>query len=157
MASAVSHFKPYTQPHNITCKDIWVITSPNIGFVPEPHIFEDKDLQSCADGHFGLDSVPSLAIVWYDLTRDDFVIPTGFKSAVGTLQDARVKEFKQLLQLLCNCHHHLQDRTAVKEILSVQMSSAQHEVMQLWNHPLVFRDLGYLSGSFTMKISSPKL
>ena len=101
-----------------------MITSPNVDFVLEPHIFEGKDLQPCADGHFGLvdcsqwpqlydkeyrysvciprkDSVPSLAIAWYDLTRDDFVIPTGFKSVVGTLGDRRVKDFKHLLHLLC--------------------------------------------------------
>ncbi|KAL4068791.1 hypothetical protein V8B97DRAFT_2024705 [Scleroderma yunnanense] len=117
MASAVSHLKPYTWPHNIACKDIWVITSPNIGFVPEPHIFKDKDLQPHADGHFRLDSVPSLAIAWYDLTQDDFIVPTGSKSVVGTLQDARVKEFEQLLWLLHNHHHHLWDRMAAKDLV----------------------------------------
>ncbi|KIM62969.1 hypothetical protein SCLCIDRAFT_48779, partial [Scleroderma citrinum Foug A] len=86
-----------------------VITSPNVDFVPEPHIFGDEDLQPHADGHFGLvdcfqwpqlynreyqysvcipqkDSVPSLAIAWHDVTQDDFVIPTGSTSAVGTLR-----------------------------------------------------------------------
>ncbi|KAL4076806.1 hypothetical protein V8B97DRAFT_2022084 [Scleroderma yunnanense] len=164
MASAVSHFKPYTQPHDVTCKDVWVVTSPNVDFVPEPYIFEDEDLQPCADGCFGLvdcsqwpqlynkeyqysicipqkDSIHSLAVAWYDLTQDNFIAPTGPKSVVGTLQDAKVKEFEQLLWLLCNRHHHLQGQTAAKEILSVQMSSAQNEVMCLWHHPLVFRDL----------------
>jgi len=141
-----------------------VITSPNVDFVPEPHIFEDENLQPRADGRFGLvdcsqwpqlydkeyqysvciprkDSVPSLAIAWYDLTRDDFVIPTGSKSAVGTLGDRRVKDFEYLLQLLHGRQHHLQGRTAVKEILSVRMSSAQHGVLRLRHHPLVLRDL----------------
>ena len=107
-----------------------MITSPNIDFVPEPLIFEDKDLQPCADGCFGLvdcfqwpqlhdkeyeysvcipqkDSVPSLAIAWHDLTRDDFVIPTDSKPVVGMLRDTIVKEFEQLLQLLRGCCHFL--------------------------------------------------
>ena len=129
-----------------------MITSPSIDFVPEPHIFGDEDLQPHADGCFRLvdcfqwpqlydrdyqysvciprkDTVPSLAIVWYDLTQGDFIIPTGSKSMVGTLHDTVVKESKHLHQLLCGCCHCLQGRTAATEILSAQISSAQHEVM----------------------------
>ena len=128
-----------------------MITSPNIDFVPEPHIFGNEDLQPHADGHFGLvdcfqwpqlynreyqysvcirrkDSILSLAIAWHDVTRDDFVIPTGSTSAVGTLQDTIVKEFEHLLQLLRGHCHLLQGRMAAMEILSTRMSSAQHEV-----------------------------
>jgi len=56
------------------------------------------------------------------------------------LGDRSVKDFKHLLQLLRG-RHLLQDRTAVKEILSVWMSSAQHGVLRLRHHPLVFKDL----------------
>ncbi|KIM51788.1 hypothetical protein SCLCIDRAFT_49892, partial [Scleroderma citrinum Foug A] len=38
----------------VACKNTLVIISPNVDFVPEPLIFEDEDLQPCADGHFGL-------------------------------------------------------------------------------------------------------
>ena len=141
-----------------------MIISPNVDFVPEPHIFGDKDLQPRADGRFGLvdcfqwpqlynrdyqysvciprkDTIPSLAIVWYDLTRGDFVVPTGSKSMVGMLHDTVVKKFEHLLQLLCGHHHCLQGQTAAMEILSARISSAQHEVLRLRHHPLVFRDL----------------
>ena len=141
-----------------------MITSPNVDFVPELHIFGDEDLQSHADGHFRLvdcfqwpqlynreyqysvciprkDSVPSLAIAWHDVTRDDFIIPTGSTSVVGMLRDTIVKEFKHLLQLLHGRRHLLQGQTAAMEILSTWTSSAQHEVKCLQHHPLVFRDL----------------
>ena len=141
-----------------------MIISPNVDFVPEPHIFGDKDLQPRADGRFGLvdcfqwpqlynrdyqysvciprkDTIPSLAVVWYDLTRGDFVVPTGSKSMVGMLHDTVVKKFEHLLQLLCGHHHCLQGQTAAMEILSARISSAQHEVLRLRHHPLVFRDL----------------
>ncbi|KIM69235.1 hypothetical protein SCLCIDRAFT_93854, partial [Scleroderma citrinum Foug A] len=38
----------------VACKNNLVITSPNVDFVPELHIFGDEDLQPHADGHFGL-------------------------------------------------------------------------------------------------------
>ncbi|KAI6041022.1 hypothetical protein EDC04DRAFT_2989156 [Pisolithus marmoratus] len=63
MATALTCFKPYSWPDNsrinsldakaVACKDHWVITSPNVDFVPEPHIFREEDLQPHADGHFG--------------------------------------------------------------------------------------------------------
>ncbi|KAI6022833.1 hypothetical protein PISMIDRAFT_38003, partial [Pisolithus microcarpus 441] len=85
------------------------ITSPNLDFIPEPHIFEEEDLQPCADGRFRLvdcfqwpqlhdkdseylvcipqkDSLPSLDIVWYMPTLEDFIIPTSTKFAIGMLQ-----------------------------------------------------------------------
>ena len=87
---------------------MWVITSPNVTFVPEPHIFEEEDILPRADGRFGLvdcfqwpqlyekeydhsvcvprkGTLPTLDIAWYNLTRDDFIIPAGSKFAVGTL------------------------------------------------------------------------
>ena len=77
-----------------------MITTPNVDFVPEPHIFEEEDICVRADGRFGLvdcfqwpqvyhkdyeyvlciprqDTVPTLGIAWYNLTRDDFIIPNG--------------------------------------------------------------------------------
>ncbi|KAI6111080.1 hypothetical protein F5141DRAFT_1214577 [Pisolithus sp. B1] len=140
MATALTHFKPFTRPNDlkitlldaqaVTCKGHWVITSPNIGFVPEPHIFEEEDLQPCADSHFRLvdcfqwpqlhnkdfeylvcipqkDSLPSLDIAWYMPTPEDFIIPTGAKFAIGMLQDTLVKQFKQLYQFLHGHHHPL--------------------------------------------------
>ncbi|KIM54120.1 hypothetical protein SCLCIDRAFT_137446, partial [Scleroderma citrinum Foug A] len=109
-----------------------VIKSPNVDFVLEPHTFEEEELCPHADGRFGLidcfqwpqiyereydhsvciprkDSLPSLAIVWYDPTHDDFIIPTGSKFTVGTLRDTRVKEFEQLYQFLCSHHHPLRN------------------------------------------------
>ena len=85
----------------------------------------------CADAHSGLidcfqwpqkydkdyvfaicipqkDTILSPEIMWYTLTADDFIIPTGSKFAVGMLREAKVKAFEELLQHLCNCLHHLQ-------------------------------------------------
>ncbi|KIM52836.1 hypothetical protein SCLCIDRAFT_140238, partial [Scleroderma citrinum Foug A] len=114
----------------VACKDHWVITSPNVDFVPETHLFEEDELRPHADGRFGLvdcfqwlqnykkeyeysvciphkDSLPTHAVAWYNPTHDDFIIPPGSKFAVGTLQDAKVKEFEQLHHFLHNRHHHL--------------------------------------------------
>ncbi|KIN96806.1 hypothetical protein M404DRAFT_162283, partial [Pisolithus tinctorius Marx 270] len=38
----------------VTCKDHWVITSPNADFVLELYIFEEVDLCLRANGQFGL-------------------------------------------------------------------------------------------------------
>ncbi|KIM50860.1 hypothetical protein SCLCIDRAFT_144552, partial [Scleroderma citrinum Foug A] len=85
-----------------------VITSPNVDYVLEPHIFDDQEHHPRADGRFGLvdcfqwpqkydkdyvfaicipqkDTILSLEIVWYTPTADDFIIPAGSKFAVGTL------------------------------------------------------------------------
>ncbi|KAI6141452.1 hypothetical protein BKA82DRAFT_159358, partial [Pisolithus tinctorius] len=120
----------------VACKENWVITSPNMDFVKEPYIFEEEELCCCADGCLGVvdcfqwpqthekqyeysicipqkHSIPTLQIVWYDPTPSDFVVPTGSQFAVGTLQNA-----------LCTLMH-----------------LAQHEVMRLRQHPLLFRDL----------------
>ncbi|KIK23300.1 hypothetical protein PISMIDRAFT_82568, partial [Pisolithus microcarpus 441] len=37
----------------VACQGSWVITSPNMDFVPEPHIF-NEELRPRADGHFRL-------------------------------------------------------------------------------------------------------
>ncbi|KAI6118040.1 hypothetical protein F5141DRAFT_1211860 [Pisolithus sp. B1] len=157
MATALTCFKPFTQPDDlkitsldaqaVTCKGHWVITSPNIDFDPEPHIFEEEDLQPHADSCFGLvdcfqwpqlhnkdleylvciprkDSLPSLNIVWYMLTPEDFIIPTSAKFAIGTLRDTLVKQFKQLYQFLCGRHHPLQNRSVGKEVLRHQIAAA---------------------------------
>ncbi|KIM57575.1 hypothetical protein SCLCIDRAFT_130261, partial [Scleroderma citrinum Foug A] len=107
-----------------------VITSPNVNYVPESHIFDDQEHCPHADGRFGLvncfqwpqkynkdyafaicipwkDTILSLEIAWYTPTADDFIIPTGSKFAVGTLQEAKVKAFEELLQHLHNHLHHL--------------------------------------------------
>ena len=107
-----------------------MITSPNVDFVPEPHLFEEDELRPRANGHFGLvdcfqwpqnyekeyeysvciphkDSLLTHAVAWYNPTRDDFIIPPGSKFAVGMLRDAKVKEFEQLHHFLRNCHHLL--------------------------------------------------
>ncbi|KIN98410.1 hypothetical protein M404DRAFT_157843, partial [Pisolithus tinctorius Marx 270] len=38
----------------VACKDHWVITSPNVDFIPEPYIFEEVDLYPHADSQFSL-------------------------------------------------------------------------------------------------------
>ncbi|KAI6005552.1 hypothetical protein EDD15DRAFT_2358694 [Pisolithus albus] len=174
MATAVTRFKPFTRPDDpkitsldaqaVACKGHWVITSPNVDFVPEPHIFEEEDLQPRADSRFGLvdcfqwpqlhdkdfeysvciprkDSLPSLDIAWYMPTLEDFIIPTGAKFAVGTLRDTTVKQFEQLYQFLCSRHHPLQNRPIGKEVLRHRIAAARHEITWLRHHPLVFRDL----------------
>ena len=80
--AALSLFKPYTRPDDcmifvistcsgltsvtstatitaldaqaVACQDHWVITSPNVNYVPQAYIFEDEDLHVRADGRFGL-------------------------------------------------------------------------------------------------------
>ncbi|KAI6100751.1 hypothetical protein EDD17DRAFT_1494768 [Pisolithus thermaeus] len=129
----------------VACQGSWVITSPNVDFVPEPHIF-DKELCCQADGRFGLADcfqwpqsyhkdyayavcIPCeerfpfpnpLYIAWYMPTPADFVIPAGSSFQVGTLHESKVKAFEDLFRL---------------------MRSATHEIMRLQHHPLVFRDL----------------
>lgn len=104
----------------VACKDHWVITSPNMNFVLEPHIFEEDELCPCADGQFGLqdcfqwpqtyekeypyavcipqkNSILSLEIAWYTVTPNDFIIPPGSKFAVGMLEGLKVKSFNETL------------------------------------------------------------
>ncbi|KIM56400.1 hypothetical protein SCLCIDRAFT_29629 [Scleroderma citrinum Foug A] len=97
MSSAMFQFKPYTRPDDakitlldaraVACKDCLVITSPNVDFVLEPHF---EELHPRTNSRFSLidcfqwpqiyereydhsvciphkDSLPSLAIAWYDL------------------------------------------------------------------------------------------
>ena len=81
--AAVIRFKPFTRPDDhmffvvipsyteltciistagitaldawaVACQDDWVITSPNVKYVPQAHIFYDEDLHAQADGRFGL-------------------------------------------------------------------------------------------------------
>jgi len=135
-----------------------------VDYVPEPHIFDDQELCARADGRFGLvdcfqwpqkydrdysfticiprkDSILSHEIAWYTPTADDFIIPAGSKFAVGTLREAKVKAFEQLLQLLRNRHHHLPSQSSGQHILRYRVRVAQHEVVRLRRHPLVFQDL----------------
>lgn len=143
---------------------MWVITSPNVTFVPEPHIFEEEDILPRADSRFGLvdcfqwpqlyekeydhsvciprkGTLPTLDIAWYNLTRDDFIILAGSKFAVGTLRDATIKKFEDLCRILIGCHHTLQTQSTAKVVLRHRVASARHEVMWLRHHPLMFRDL----------------
>ena len=92
----------------VACKENWVITSPIVDYVPEPHIFDDQEHHPRAEGRFCLihcfqwpqkyerdyafsiciprkDSILSLKIAWYTPTDNDFIIPTGSKFTVGTL------------------------------------------------------------------------
>ena len=142
-----------------------MITTPNVDFVPEPHIFEEEDICARADGRFGLvdcfqwpqvyhkdyefalciprqDTVPTLGIVWYNLTRDDFIIPDGSQFVVGMLQDSIITKFEELCQLLYSRYRNLRtERTAARIVLDGRMGTARHEVKRLRHHPLVFRDL----------------
>ncbi|KIK72048.1 hypothetical protein PAXRUDRAFT_120248, partial [Paxillus rubicundulus Ve08.2h10] len=55
-------FKPYLWPGQehiwefdtkvIAYCDLYVITSPNADWIPEPHCFQTEELCVCADGHF---------------------------------------------------------------------------------------------------------
>ena len=82
----------------VACKEQWVITSPNVNYIPEPHIFDIQEHCPHADGCFGLvdcfqwpqkynkdyafaicipqkDNILLLEITWYTPTTDDFIIP----------------------------------------------------------------------------------
>ena len=73
-----------------------IITSPNVKYVPQAHIFYDEDLHARADSRFGLvdrfqwpqsyvqdylhavciprkDTLPTHAIAWYTPTRNNFM------------------------------------------------------------------------------------
>ncbi|KIK36834.1 hypothetical protein CY34DRAFT_93711, partial [Suillus luteus UH-Slu-Lm8-n1] len=39
--------------HVLTVKPLHVIMSPNMSFIPKPHIFNTVNLQPLADGRFG--------------------------------------------------------------------------------------------------------
>ena len=130
-----------------------MITSPNVDFVPEPYVFEEEDVRARADSHFGLvdcfqwpqlydkeyeysvciprkDTVPTLEIAWYNLTRDDFIIPDGSQFAVGMLQDAIIKKFEYLCQLLYGRYRSLRTpcTSAARVVLGGRMGTARHEV-----------------------------
>ncbi|KAI5989930.1 hypothetical protein EDD15DRAFT_2370228 [Pisolithus albus] len=177
MATALTRFQPYTRPDDanltsldalaVACQGSMIITSPNMDFVPEPHIFEDEELRARADGRFGLvdcfqwpqsynkeydyavciprkDRFPfpnPLHIAWYTPTSADFVIPAGSSFAVGQLHESKVKDFEHLFQTLQGRHHHLQNRPICRGLMRVLMRLARHEVTRLRHHPLVFRDL----------------
>ena len=138
-----------------------MITSPNTNYVPESHIFEDEDLRPRADGRFGLvdcfqwpqiyelqhayavciprqDTLPSLKVVWYTPTSNDFEVLPGSKSAVGTLRQEKITSFEELLQVLRSRGHHIRKRC---DVLKARMRTAEHDVTRLCHHPLVFRDL----------------
>ena len=108
----------------VTCQDDWVITSPNIKYVPQAHIFYDKDLHAQADSYFGLmdcfqwpqsyvkdyshavcipwkDTLPTYTIAWYTPTHNNFVTAAGSLPSVGLLQEDSVQMLEQLFKLLC--------------------------------------------------------
>ena len=191
--AALSLFKPYTRPDDcmifvlsscseltsviytakitaldaraVACQDHWVITSPNVNYVPQAYIFEDEDLHVRADDHFGLvdcfqwpqlyardyshsvcilrkDSLTSHAIAWYTPTPDDFVTPVGSSSTVGLLPEPQVNLFDQLFKLLRGRHHPIKYKKAIgQDWLHRQMRSAEHDITRLRLNPLTFRDL----------------
>ncbi|KAI6146022.1 hypothetical protein BKA82DRAFT_33577 [Pisolithus tinctorius] len=161
MASGPVSFKLYLRPQDATitsldaqvvaCKENWVITSPNMDFVEEPYIFEEEELCCHADRRLG-HSIPTLQIVWYNPTPSDFVVPTGSRFAVGTLQSAKVAAFEEALQSLCSRHHTLRDRPVGQDALRTLMHLARHEVMRLQQHPLLFRDLVMFVAQLQRKI-----
>ena len=189
--AALIRFKPYTRPNDcmffchsilskltsiisiagitafdvrvVVCQDDWVITSPNVKYVLQAHIFDDEDLHAQADGQFGLvdyfqwpqtykedcpysvcvpckNMVPSLAIIWYTPTRNDFIVPAGSSSPVGMLLKAKVSLFEHVLQLLRNrCHHIKHKKVPGQDVLHRQIWYAEHDVTSLRLHPLIFR------------------
>ena len=149
----------------VACQDHWVITSPNVNYIPQAYIFEDEDLHVQADGRFGLvdcfqwpqlyardyshsvciphkDSLASHAIAWYTPTPDDFVTPVGSSSTIGLLSEPQVNLFDQLFKLLCGWHHPIKYKKAIsQDWLHCQMRSAEHDITRLQLNPLTFRDL----------------
>ncbi|KIK14006.1 hypothetical protein PISMIDRAFT_33958, partial [Pisolithus microcarpus 441] len=110
----------------VACQGSMIITLLNMDYIPEPHIFEDKELHAQADGHFGLVDcfqwpqsynkeynyavcIPQkerfpfpnpLHIAWYTLTSANFVIPASSLFTVGQLHESKVKDFEHLFQTL---------------------------------------------------------
>ena len=84
------------------------------------------------------DTLPFLKIVWYTSMSNDFKVLPGSKSTVSTLQQEKVKSFKELLQVL---HSHGRHIWKWCDVLKAQMCTAEHNVTRLHHHPLVFRDL----------------
>ena len=149
----------------VTCQDDWVITSPNVKYVPQAHIFYDKNLHAQADSCFGLmdcfqwpqsyvkdyshavcipwkDTLPTYTIAWYTPTHNNFVTAAGSLPSVGLLQEDSVQMLEQLFKLLCTWHHPIKHKKAIgQSFLHQQMWSAEHDIMCLQLHPLKFRDL----------------
>ena len=151
----------------IVCQDAIVYMSPNMSFVPEPHL-DEEELHAQGDGRFSpvdcfqwpqsyckefeyavciprKESYPlpdDMSWAWYTPTAQDFVISEGSSFPVGKLDE---KKLAGLLKLDTIAFARLKKwrstRADKKDIITNIYYSLKHDLMVLKQHPLIFRDL----------------
>ncbi|KAI5999772.1 hypothetical protein F5J12DRAFT_784550 [Pisolithus orientalis] len=75
--------------------------------------------------------VPTLNIAWFTLTSVDFILPLGSVYLVGTLEEAKVKAFEELLQQLCSYYHPLHNQPLQHELLDIYALLEYIEILYL--------------------------
>ena len=144
-----------------------VYTSPNMSFVPEPHL-DDEELRARADGCFGLADcfqwpqvycrefeyaicIPRrehhpapdpLTWAWYTPTLEDFVALPTAAFAVGKLKQEKAVGIATLYQNASTRYAAWKKtRGDKKDIAAKMVQSLKHTVVLLLQHPLTFRDV----------------
>lgn len=144
-----------------------VYSSPNMSFVPEPHVGEEE-LRARADGRFGTadcfqwpqlfcDKFPYAVCIprkeyyvasdpeswaWYRPTLEDFETLPHSAFRVGSLKQEKALGVAGLHRIASTRYNGWKETRGTKQDIAGRMvKSLEHDTMLLFNHPLTFRDI----------------